>query len=387
MKNFIKFSVIALCAAIGLASCDKTEKESANLIISADKYIIKADGQEAVTLKVTCNGDDVTADCEFFEGTTLLEGPVYKTSKTGLHLIWAEYQTKITEDCMINAIDFDVPGAPADAEPNNLKFKHKVAWSQWTGHKCGFCANLYFNIKEPILDNPEMMDKLQMVMFHGYSEDDPAYYTADMFLNYYGSVGAPTVVLNFEKFMNGFSPAQYPNEFIVSGVNKAYNDQADVCPGISVKSDRSGNIIVARVTVKAAVTKEYTVGAYLLEDGIIATQTGATARPWMNTHNNCVREVYPKVNNQTSRKWFGYNLGTIEKGQTKDYVIVIDLAQAWADNWRFSFGDKTPLAGHDYKDENLHIAYFVNSFNGRVVSGENIINAPLVGEVPFQYEK
>ena len=76
--------------------------------------------------------------------------------------------------------------------------------------------------------------------------------------------------------------------------------------------------VVVNAQVKAAVAGEYSVTAWLLEDGIYAKQTNAKEE-WMNTHNNAIRHI------AKSEPISGYELGTIEAGKTVEQVLSLEI--------------------------------------------------------------
>jgi hypothetical protein len=81
--------------------------------------------------------------------------------------------------------------------------------------------------------------------------------------------------------------------------------------------------VVVNAEVKAAVEGEYSITAWLLEDGIYAKQTNATAE-WMNTHNNAIRQA------ATTSPLTGYELGTLKAGEKASQILNLTIAR---DTW------------------------------------------------------
>ena len=152
-------------------------------------------------------------------------------------------------------------------------------------------------------------------------------------------------------------------------------------PGIAVNSTLKDDKIVAKVTVKAQVSSSYRVGAFLLEDGIEAKQTNATAS-WMNTHDNVIR--YVDAAYKTS--YYGHPVAEIKAGETADIMfswILDDIWEYGSEKGEINGGIKWPERNND----KLHVAFFVSMSDGE--GGYVIVNAldcrNLNGETPVEY--
>ena len=85
----------------------------------------------------------------------------------------------------------------------------------------------------------------------------------------------------------------------------------------------------------------------------------------MAAHDNCIRYADSRV---TNIDYSGFSLGTVEAGQTSEYVFTIDLDEDWV-------------------ADNCHVVVFVTvpDEKGRYYSVTNAVDVPLEGSYPFEY--
>ena len=81
--------------------------------------------------------------------------------------------------------------------------------------------------------------------------------------------------------------------------------------------------MVVNTEVKAAVTNDYRITAWLLQDGIDEPQVGAT-EDWMRIHNNAIRQ---RINASSIT---GVDLGNIVAGKTVSTALTLDISK---NNW------------------------------------------------------
>ena len=125
--------------------------------------------------------------------------------------------------------------------------------------------------------------------------------------------------------------------------------------------------LVVRVSVKAAETGQYRVGAWLLEDNIQGQQKGAPAgeeNSWYHEYDDCIRIADSKQ----GAMYTGVKLGVIDEGKTAEKMFTWTLN----DNW---------------KVENLKLCIFVSvpDAAGRSYYVNNVITAPIDGIKQFEY--
>ena len=211
----------------------------------------------------------------------------------------------------------EVPALPEDTDAANTSFKHRILLVDHTGNTCGYCPQMMKALKE-IEESGDFDGKYYEAMSHSYSNTDPAFSGAAATISsHYGLQGYPTLTYNF------YHPtsSSYNAEHIKGQINALWKESADA--GIAASTNLAAKSVVVNAEVKAAVDGEYSITAWLLEDGIYAKQTNATDE-WMNTHNNAIRQA------ATTSPLTGYELGALKPGETAEQILNLTIAR---DTW------------------------------------------------------
>ena len=390
-----------LAAAVMLVSCQGQQGDDNNtdgpingggitgkIELTVDKVLIQADGADYATLTVSLDGKAVSEGVTFFDGKNNildLNGFKFSTEVPGNYEIWANYGTYNTDKVLIRALAAAIPQTPADPKPSSVDFKSRVMCMQFTGTACGYCSQFMSRLKDAFEDEA-FADEYVRAAIHSYSYSaaypDPAYMTwswSDRVL----SATHPSIVMDYiNKYALYSSTSSDEFKGVVNEMNASKKGLAS---GIAVSSTLKDGQIVAKVTVKAAETAVYRVGAMLLEDGIKANQING--EPWMNNHDACVRYIDAREDSANgTERWYGFSLGKIEKGKTADYLFVWNLQEIWDDV-------NEPIAyWNAFVEENLRLAAFVTT-TGEDERGNqfyyinNAVSAAVNGETPFAYNK
>lgn len=268
--------------------------------------------------------------------------------------------TEKQEDPEIPTEDIAIPELPADPEPGNTSFNHRILLLQHTGTYCSNCPNLMTALKE-LSQLDEYADKYQHVAAHSYNQEgDPAYSQAAANLSQAFCDGYyPELTFNLTKENTGTSLALKTITDIIDNLHK---DVADV--GIAAAAGLSGNTVGVNVQIKAAKTGQYRIAAWVLEDGIRGKQEGAS-EDWMNTHSNAVRVM---AGNTLNMRIYGEKMGELQPGQTAEKSFSIVLDEAW-------------------KSENCKVLVVVNvaGSDGRYDLA-NCMLCPIGGAVTYDYK-
>jgi len=379
-----------LVAAVMLISCegqsgDENTGVNGKIGLTTDKVLIQADGSDYAVLTVTLDGQPVTEGVTFFDAKNnvmQISDFKFSTETPGNYEIWANYGTYNTDKVLIRALSVPIPDTPRDPNPTSVDFKPRVMCMQFTGTACGYCSEFMTRLKDAFAD-ASFGDEYVRAAVHSYtysnSYPDPAYITwnwSDRELN----ATHPSIVMDY---MNKYALYGSTNSDEFKSVIREMNAaKQDVASGIAVSSSLAEGQIVAKVTVKAAETASYRVGAMLLEDGIVANQING--EPWMSNHDACVRYIDAREDSNGKERWYGFSLGNIEKGKTADYLFVWNLDDIWNDV-------NVPIAyWNPFVEKNLRLAVFVTT-TGVNERGEsfyyinNAISAPVNGQTPFSY--
>lgn len=348
------------------------------LTLSSDKNLIQTFDGDYATLTVMLDGEKITEGVTFFDGQNkVVEIPDFKfsTSKVGEYTFWANYGTLNTEKVTIKAIDVKIPETPEDPEPGSTDFVSRVLLTEFTTVGCAACPAMKEILHDLAAD--ELGGSVVFTECHSGLVNkvaDPCYLHDKAFEEFCMTNSFPDVKLGLDKTLTS-RDALKP---IIRDILAA---QEDLAPGIAVNSTLKDDKIVAKVTVKAQVSSSYRVGAFLLEDGIEAKQTNATAS-WMNTHDNVIR--YVDAAYKTS--YYGYPVAEIKAGETADIMfswILDDIWEYGSEKGEINGGIKWPERNND----KLHVAFFVSMSDGE--GGYVIVNAldcrNLNGETPFEY--
>ena len=369
MKSLVKYflifgallSVAASCGTEGNKPNDWESVPEGVLRVFADKQSIAADGTDCVTFKVMFGAKDVSAE---------------KTMK----LVWTSGDKEVTMNAGAYVFSTTAPGTytfkatlyssgehvsdneiviTASEVVGTKSYFQKVIGEQFTSVGCVNCPVLSTNIKTVQERMPGVMIPLS---FHqDYGMADPMSIAAtELFYKAYGFSGLPFFNLNMHKVDGGVQRE-------VESIIKAINDELELYPttcGVAIETtyDDASRELVVKTKITSNVPARYKYHIFLVEDGIIASQSGTNGD---YTHNNVVRKMFatditglninkkapltPGVEVITSNK------ATLESGWNASDMRVVVVAMSSND------GDKT---------------YYCNNANECLVGGsvDYIIN-------------
>ena len=264
------------------------------------------------------SGANVTNDATIYDKShdfAQVENP-FTPTVDGDYTFYAVVGDAISKDFKVTVTP-EVPALPEDTDAANTSFKHRILLVDHTGNTCGYCPNMMKALKE-IEESGDFDGKYYEAMSHSYANTDPAFSGAAASISsHYGLQGYPTLTYNF------YHPtsSSYNAEHIKGQINALWKESADA--GIAASTNLAAKSVVVNAEVKAAVDGEYSITAWLLEDGIYAKQTNATDE-WMNTHNNAIRQA------ATTSPLTGYELGTLKPGETAEQILNLTIAR---DTW------------------------------------------------------
>ena len=318
MKFTKFFALIAAIVAL-FTACDTTGDTptvSGDIVLSAETVV---EVNTPITFVVkTADGVDVSANATVFDKThdfAQVTNP-FTPTEDGEYKFYAVVGDAISNDIKVTVTP-TVPALPEDTDAANTSFTHRILLVDHTGTNCGYCPQMMKALKE-IEDGGEFHGKYYEAMSHSYANTDPAFSGAAASISsHYGLQGYPTLTYNF------YHPtsSSYNAEHIKGQINALWKESADA--GIAASTNLAAKSVVVNAEVKAAVDGEYSITAWLLEDGIYAKQTNATAE-WMNTHNNAIRQA------ATTSPLTGYELGTLKTGETAEQILNLTIAR---DTW------------------------------------------------------
>ena len=374
MKN-LKFLAMMFAALLSFAACEPAGGDESNdgeLTLKATPYLILSDGEFASTLEVRLGSKKITSGVTFYDGDNNelnLPDMKFTTTKEGTYTIWAAYGDKFSNEVTITAV-VEFPSAteiPIDPQPNNTSFARKVMLVKFTGTGCGYCPFMVNAIKQ----FPASISKhCVQADVHRFNVEDPMYIN-DAIDQTMAVDGFPTLSVDFHSLSGYYN---YPT--LIRGMVQEAIDREDAKVGIAACAsyNESSRMVSVKAEIKAAVTDKYRVGAWLLENGINATQANYGASGYdYNTHDHAVRIADSKV---TSTNYSGYYLGEIKAGEKLTY----------------EFNPVNMVLNKNWKAENCHLVVFVTcegapsefTMNNWYVN--NVVECPLNGSVAYQYK-
>lgn len=398
MKTVFKIFTL-LAAVVFSASCGEENVQGGgsvaqkDLVVSFDKSVIQASGNDVVTFRIYYKGKEVSDQQDVFlykvtgkNSYELMTSRSFSTTVLGQHSFQVGYLTLKSDVLTISAIERPIPAAPADGEPNNTSFVHRTFFNQHTGSQCPNCPFMTYLLRQTL--NDEVKDKVVLASVRNYTGE-----------NGFASIPNPA---NSWPYLHIDFTDTYPYNGSVDGlrniINEITSEPADV--GIAAKAQYydDGQIVV-KVAVKAAKTKEYNVGLWLMQDNYKATQTVATDRlhllngTWGDSyhyHDNSVRVAESKYLNSH----VGYSLGTVRAGETAEWVFLVNVNHTGKSDLNTdgvtNHHDGTWWEGRSKVNlDDLHFAAFVTTptmtQKGLLYPVVNAIDFPYNGEASFEY--
>lgn len=401
MKAFSRFFMImaamTLMAACGDDSIDPVGGlgvKMDGLLLTFDKSVVQVSGDNQVTFTAFYNGNDVSSETVFYkvsDGKSERIERTHKLDQTGTYTFWAAYKTVKTENVTVSAIDREIPAAEQDPQSGSTSFVHRSFFNQHTGSSCVWCPFMTHLLHKTMKDGYE--DKVVLASIRSGESGFPTvnnpsgslpYLHIDYSTDYDHNLATDVAVERLRAKIDGIVSA--PAKAGISASAKYYDD---------------GQIIV-RVRVKAAVKDEYNVGLWLLQDNFYSFQAfqydsdpsqldgtwvpGGQNRkdnPYDN-HNNCVRVT----DSRYLGAQVGYPLGTIEAGETAEWIFMV---KAQIGNEDVNNDGETDVNDSWWKTKgkvnlaDLHFAAFVTTHEGSVYTVVNAVDFPYNGSVAFEY--
>ena len=177
MKKILASAALLFAAALAFVSCEEQEQAAPgygvnipDLVLSFDKSVIQASGNDVVNFRAFFKGEDVSASSSLF----LVEGNNYKpltsmsfsASKVGNYTFQVAHGTSKSDFVKISAISKEIPKAPADSKPQSTDFVHRTFLNQHTGAECPNCPFMTFLLKKTLTD--ELKDKVVLASVRNY---------------------------------------------------------------------------------------------------------------------------------------------------------------------------------------------------------------------------
>ena len=332
-----KFFAMLACAALAFVGCETTDDSTdqgsnatGDLVLSADKTVIELGGTVNFTVEqkdeTTGQMVDVTKDVTLYDADlNKLSNPFTPTTSGAINV--TATKGKYTSNTLTITVMAQMPGVPADPEPENLAFNHRVVLIDHTGVGCGYCPAATDQLRN--LAKTQWHKHYNEVTCHAgsFSGGDPANSAAANALNQFQNSlhggSKPVICFNFYTKSNGYGTTAM-QAVLEEKVNK---NGADVGIAMAVEGDNTN--IYCAAQVKAKESKEYKVVAWLLESNIYSPNQSSATQDYHKIYNFALRNIsgeYSKANVA------GESIGVLEEGQTYDCAFTLPIVSSkW--NW------------------------------------------------------
>ena len=315
--KLVKFFALIAASASMFVGCEPTPQEepaSADAKLSVVKNVLEVNTPIEFIVE-DVDGNDVTAESVIFDAIAYDEvSNPFTPTADGKYSFYAVYGDAISNHVEV-VVTPTVPALPEDAKPENTEFKHRILLVDHTGTECGYCPRMMTALKE-VAETGDYHSKYYEAIAHTYKQTDPASSSAAFAVSGHFNINDyPTLTYNFYHS----TQSSYNPEHIKNQIDALWKEYAEV--SVAASTSLATKSVVVNTEIKAAVAGEYSINAWLLEDGIEAKQTNAT-EDWMNIHNNAIR------NAATTEPLTGYELGTIEAGKSVEQVLSLDITSA-----------------------------------------------------------
>lgn len=244
--------------------------------LTADLTALNATAGETATFTVYSGAEDVTeyATIRNLTDGTVLEGNVFAPAGEGEWTFVAEYEGLLSEELTVTAF--------VVAEEGKDFFRRSLVLD-FTGTWCVNCPKMDAAIEEAMTARP---GRIVPVSVHCMAVD-PMYLkpTSDNLVKRFGVKAYPSAVVDLdpESLISTTS-----SELLLSHIDRLLESRG-VSAGIRIESTLDGENLSVTVEAKAVQNGEYTLSIILLEDGIVAKQTGADDGE-NHVHNNILRQ-------------------------------------------------------------------------------------------------
>ena len=354
-----KFFALALAAlafvACGVENTDVKPKGDAVLTANNNSVEVNTPIEFTVTAK---DGTDLTAQAVIFDKShDFVEvGNPFTPTIDGEYEFYAVVGNIITATIKVDVVP-TIPALPEDEQPENTAFNHRLLLVDHTGNTCGYCPQMMLALKE-VAETGDYHSKYYEAMAHSYATSDPAYSAAAAAISSHHRISSyPKLSYNFYHDVVSDTNAAH----IMGQIDALWKAEgADA--GIAAAATLASTSVIVNTVVKAAVANDYRITAWLLEDGIEASQLNAT-QDWMNIHNNAIRQ---RVDSESLT---GVDLGAIAVGETKSTALTLKIV------------------GNKWVRENLKVMVIVSAKNAKgKFDVVNVTICPMNDVVTYDYK-
>ena len=327
--------------ALAFAACEnKTEsgkptpspepgpEPTGGITLVADKTTVKMG--ESVTFTVVDDAQqDVTAQATIYDKDFNEVASTVTFNESGKYSYFATLGS-LNSKYVIITVMAELPEVPADPQPDNYAFNHRVLLIDHTGVNCGYCPNM-----------TDSLLALAETSYHGsYNEvtchagsmagGDPGNSAAANALNQFQIsmiAGYPNVVFNFYGPTVGNYGAAHTVPYLKQAIESIVLKEG-AAVGISLAVEGDDTTVYCAAQIKSAKTQEYKATAWLLESNIYSPNQSGATKDVHRIYNYALRNMsheYSRTNVQ------GDSIGVLEAGDVVDCAFELPvISTKWA---------------------------------------------------------
>lgn len=288
MKKLLN-SLLALVMVVGglcFTSCDEIDLnggtgnevipttpvvKAATLCASAS--IIVADGEDELLLTVMAGDVDVTDSAYLYVDNKRMSSNRFTTTKAGSYKFFASYKGKITNQLIITAANPALyMELPVDSMPEVFDgFERHVLIAEATGTWCGYCP---YMIRALELFEERGSNAGNAVIVAMHSGDEFSNESSEAAVAASKVTGFPSCVVNLdpEVLIENAQP-DVNAENINTVVGMELKEAARVGIAATVAANQDNSMVAVRAAVKVGKDGNYRINAWLIEDGVAASQS------------------------------------------------------------------------------------------------------------------
>lgn len=267
------FTLAVMISGLSFTSCNEPEVEG-QLVLTASRKIIVADGNDEVVLTAKLGDMDVTQEAFIYTNNTPMSSNVFTTQKAGDYKFFASYKGNISNQVTVKAAN---PALyieiPEDSQPEKFSgFSRKVLVAEATGTWCGYCPYMIKGL-EIFSKSGSNANKAVIVAMH--SGDEFSNDASEAAVAASQVSGFPSCVFNLnpESLVGNYSSPSMNAENINTMVGMEMRETARVGIAAAVAANHDNSVVAVRAAVKVGVDGNYRINAWLIEDGVPASQS------------------------------------------------------------------------------------------------------------------
>ena len=246
---------------------------------------------------------------------------------------WKEYNIVAYDfekgEVYVPASDPTNPLLPADSNPANVKFNHRVLLVDHTGVNCGNCPRVMDGLQS--FAETKWHKHYNAVAVHGggyapTNKDNGYSAAAAVVDNYYWPNGYPAVFFNF---CDGEGNIGDVGTFVAQNASKIQRlvKSAGADAGIAVATGAADGKVYVKIGVKAAVAQEYRVTAWLLENDVYNPEQ-AGRKDGVEYHiyqDHTLRNI---AGSYSDEDLSGDSIGVVSAGSVKEHSFEIAVTDS-----------------------------------------------------------